>query len=98
LTQVLSDMAEGNISSEMLQKTKTNLMGGFALRMDSNSERAGLLSMMGMYQRPLDYLQHWTQSIESVTLPTCKGLPSATCIHKAGSGYGLVLWLQSKSM
>ncbi|MDX8384061.1 MAG: pitrilysin family protein [Ghiorsea sp.] len=68
LTQVLSDMAKGNISSEMLQKTKTNLMGGFALRMDSNSERAGLLSMMGMYQRPLDYLQHWTQSIESVTL------------------------------
>ena len=47
-------------------------MGGFAQRMDSNRERAGLLAMMGVYQRPLDYLQNWTKSVRYVTLADVK--------------------------
>jgi len=68
LKQVLKDLSEGNISQDMLDKSKQNLMGGFAQRMDSNRERVGLLAMMGFYHRPLDYLENWTKSVKSVTL------------------------------
>ena len=68
LKQVLADMASGKITQDMLDKSKTNLMGGFAQRMDSNRERVGLLAMMGFYHRPLDYLENWTKSVKSVTL------------------------------
>lgn len=68
LKEVLKALSEGAITQEMLDKSKTNLMGGFAQRMDSNRERVGLLGMMGLYHRPLDYLQNWTESVKSVTL------------------------------
>ncbi len=68
LRDVLQGLANGHFTQEDLDKSKTNLIGGFAQRMDSNQERAGLLSMMGMYDRPLSYLQDWTKSIESVNL------------------------------
>ncbi|HIP06493.1 MAG TPA: insulinase family protein [Mariprofundaceae bacterium] len=68
IQQVLQSLADGGITQDMLDKSKTNLMGGFAQRMDSNRERVGLLAMMGLYHRPLDYLENWTKSVESVTL------------------------------
>lgn len=73
LKEVLQGLADGHISEEDLMKSKTNMMGGFAQRMDSNNERAGLLAMMGVYHRPLDYLENWTKSVESVTLADIKG-------------------------
>ncbi|MDX8387992.1 MAG: pitrilysin family protein [Ghiorsea sp.] len=72
LKEVLQGLADGKISQNDLKKSKTNMMGGFAQRMDSNSERAGLLAMMGVYDRPLDYLENWTKSVESVTLGDIK--------------------------
>ncbi|HKI59811.1 MAG TPA: pitrilysin family protein [Mariprofundaceae bacterium] len=65
---VINDMYEGNISQKQLQQTKANLIGSFAQRMDSNRERVGLMGMIGFYQMPLDYLQVWTEKVESVTL------------------------------
>ncbi|MDQ6980320.1 MAG: pitrilysin family protein [Ghiorsea sp.] len=72
LRDVLQGLADGHISRADLNKSKRNLMGGFAQRMDSNRERAGLLAMMGVYQRPLDYLQNWTKSVRYVTLADVK--------------------------
>ncbi len=68
LRQVLRKLSQGKISQEMLDKSKQNLAGGFAQRMDSNRERVELLAMMGLYHRPLDYLEHWTKRVRSVTL------------------------------
>ena len=72
LRDVLQGLADGKISQKDLDKSKRNLVGGFAQRMDSNRERAGLLAMMGMYNRPLNYLQNWTKSVSSVTLADVK--------------------------
>ncbi len=72
LRDVLKDLADGHISQTDLNKSKRNLMGSFAQRMDSNRERAGLLAMMGVYKRPLNYLQNWTKSVSSVTLADVK--------------------------
>ncbi|MEB2351365.1 MAG: pitrilysin family protein [Burkholderiaceae bacterium] len=51
-----------------LQAAKSNLVGGFALRIDSNRKILGNLATIGFYGLPLDYLDHWTARIEAVTL------------------------------
>ncbi|MDQ6978602.1 MAG: pitrilysin family protein [Mariprofundaceae bacterium] len=68
----LQNMAEGHIDANRLDKTKGNLTGGFAQRMDSNRERVGLIAMIGFYHLPLNYLQQWTKRIESVNLADVK--------------------------
>jgi len=65
---VLSDMAAGHISSKQLKASKENLTGSFAQRMDSNRERVGLISMIGLYNLPLDYLSRWIERVQAVTL------------------------------
>jgi len=69
---VMQSMANGNITKQQLKATKSNLIGSFAQRMDSNRERVGLLSMIGFYQMPLNYLQAWTAHVEAVTLADVK--------------------------
>jgi len=69
---VMQSMADGKIDKKHLNASKSNLIGSFAQRMDSNRERIGLLSMIGFYQMPLDYLQRWTAHVQSVTLADVK--------------------------
>lgn len=65
---VMQSLVDGKIDKKQLDATKNNLIGSFAQRMDSNRERVGLLSMIGFYQMPLDYLERWTAHVQSVTL------------------------------
>jgi len=69
---VLRAMHDGNISQAELDAAKANLSGGFAHRLDSNGKRVGLLSMIGFYGMPMDYLQAWEANINSVTLAEVK--------------------------
>ncbi|MDX8405419.1 MAG: pitrilysin family protein [Mariprofundus sp.] len=70
--QVLHDMATGTITAKQLADSKANLSGSFAQRMDSNRERVGLISMIGLYNLPLDYLASWTKHVDAVTLAQVK--------------------------
>lgn len=70
--QVLAEMAAGKISKSTMIASKENLTGSFAQRMDSNRERVGLISIIGLYDLPLDYLNNWTTNIEAVTLKQVK--------------------------
>ncbi|MBL1353510.1 MAG: insulinase family protein [Zetaproteobacteria bacterium] len=69
---VMKSMVAGDIDPKRLQATKDNLTGGFAQRMDSNRERVGLMAMIGFYQMPLNYLQGWTEQVDSVTVADIK--------------------------
>ncbi|RPH66958.1 MAG: insulinase family protein [Burkholderiales bacterium] len=51
-----------------LKAAKSNLVGGFALRIDSNRKILDNLATIGFYRLPLDYLDRWTARIEAVTL------------------------------
>ncbi|MEA3405371.1 MAG: pitrilysin family protein [Pseudomonadota bacterium] len=64
--QTLKDFMAG-FSGEELQAIKDNLVGGFPLRLDSNSKILGYLSMIGFYNLPLDYLDEFPKAIEAVT-------------------------------
>jgi len=65
---LLADMAAGKITEKQMIASKSNLIGSFAQRMDSNRERVGLLAMIGTYNLPLNYLSTWTERVEAVTL------------------------------
>jgi len=69
---VLSAMAAGTITEKQMTASKDNLIGGFAQRMDSNRERVGLISMIGLYNLPLDYLSRWQTRVQAVTLEQIK--------------------------
>ena len=60
-------LAEGP-SEQELAAAKANLVGGFALRIDSNRKILDNLSTIGFYRLPLDYLDRWTERVQAVTV------------------------------
>lgn len=51
-----------------LEAAKQNLIGGFPLRIASNSKIIEYLSMIGFYRLPLDYLHTFTDRVAAVTV------------------------------
>lgn len=64
-------LKEGPTEHE-LKAAKQNLVGGFALRVDTNRKLLDNLAQINYYDMPLDYLQTWTSKIEAVTLADVK--------------------------
>ncbi len=64
-------IANGPTEDELAQ-AKSNLVGGFPLRIDSNRKILDYLSMIGFYQLPLDYLDTWTAQVEAVDVAAVK--------------------------
>jgi zinc protease len=60
-------LAEGPTEAE-LTAAKANLVGGFALRIDSNRKILDYLSLIGFYRLPIDYLDRWTERVQAVTV------------------------------
>lgn len=55
-------------TEEELRAARQNLVGGFALRIDSNRKILDNLANIGWYRLPLDYLERWTDRVEAVTV------------------------------
>lgn len=70
--QVVSDYVKSGPSEEELELSKQNIISGFPLRVDSNKDILGYLSLIGYYDLPLDYLQEFTSNIQKVTLDDIK--------------------------
>ncbi len=60
-------VADGPLETE-LKAAKDNLIGGFALRLDSNRKLLDNVAAIAWNNLPLDYLDTWTQQVEKVTL------------------------------
>ncbi len=59
-------VADGPTEAEM-QAVKDNLIGGFALRIDSNRKLLDQVAAIAWHELPLDYLDTWTQRVRAVT-------------------------------
>ena len=70
--QVVKDFVASGPTEAELQAAKDNLIGGFALRLDSNRKLLGNLAGMAWNNLPLDYLDTWTQQVEKVTVADVK--------------------------
>ncbi len=64
-------VAEGPSAAE-LQAAKDNLIGGFALRIDSNRKLLDNVANIAWHGLPLDYLDTWTQQVARVTVADIK--------------------------
>jgi len=60
-------VAEGPTEAE-LKAAKDNLIGGFALRIDSNRKLLDNVANIAWYGLPLDYLDTWTQQVARVSV------------------------------
>ncbi len=67
LNQTLADFVKNGVTETELTAAKNNIIGGFAMRFDTNKELANYVSMIGFYQMPLDYLDTFQQNIQNVT-------------------------------
>ncbi|TAM46227.1 MAG: insulinase family protein, partial [Burkholderiaceae bacterium] len=64
-------IAEGPTEAE-LKAAKDNLIGGFALRIDSNRKLLGNIANIAWNNLPLDYLDTWTEQVQKVTVTDIK--------------------------
>ena len=64
-------IAEGPSEVELVQ-AKSNLTGGFPLRIDSNKKILDYLSVIGFYKLPLDYLDTWVDKVNAVDVAAVK--------------------------
>ena len=64
-------IAEGPTEKE-LKAAKDNLIGGFALRIDSNRKLLGNVANIAWNGLPLDYLEHWTDRVQALTTKDVK--------------------------
>jgi zinc protease len=70
--QVLGEfVAQGPTGAE-LKAAKDNLIGGFALRIDSNRKLLGNVANIAWYGLPLDYLDTWTEHVRQVSVADIK--------------------------
>ncbi|MFT4242881.1 MAG: pitrilysin family protein [Acidovorax sp.] len=60
-------VAEGPTEAE-LRAAKDNLIGGFALRIDSNKKLLGNVANIAWNDLPLTYLDDWTKKVEALTV------------------------------
>jgi zinc protease len=65
--QVVKDFVEQGPTEAELQAAKDNLIGGFALRIDSNRKLLENVASIGWNRLPLDYLDRWTENMAKVT-------------------------------
>ena len=59
-------VAEGPTKDE-LEASLSNIIGGFALNLDSNSKLVSNLAMIGFYDLPLDYLETYIDNMRDVS-------------------------------
>lgn len=60
-------VADGPTAAE-LRAAKDNLIGGFALRIDSNKKLLGNVANIAWNDLPLDYLDRWTERVDALTV------------------------------
>jgi zinc protease len=63
----LNKFVETGPTPEETAAAKSNLVGGFSLRIDNNRKILDNVAAVGFYKLPIDYLDTWTSKIQSVT-------------------------------
>ena len=70
--ETLKTFVDNGANAKELKDAKDNLIGGFALRLDSNSKVLDYLAVIGFYGLPLNFLDDYTKQVNKVTLAQIK--------------------------
>jgi zinc protease len=66
--EVLAKFVQQGPTEQELQAAKDNLIGGFALRLDSNRKLLDNVANIAWNKLPLDYLETWTAQVQKLTV------------------------------
>lgn len=72
LGETLRDYINKGPTEKELKRSRQNITGGWALRVDSNKKITEYVAMIGFYGLPLDYLDTFTGKVEAVTIEGIK--------------------------
>jgi len=70
--EVIADFVRNGPTETELRAAKDNLIGGFALRIDSNRKLLANVVNIARNGLPLDYLDHWTDRVQALTVADVK--------------------------
>ena len=89
---VLDEFLDRGPSAAEMKAAKQNLVGGFALRIDSNRKLLDQVALIGYYQLPLGWLDEFTARVEKVSVAEVRAVfarrvrPGNLVTVVAGSG------------
>ncbi|MDH5857689.1 M16 family metallopeptidase [Lampropedia aestuarii] len=66
--EIVADFVANGPTEKELQDAKANLIGGFALRIDSNEKLLGNVANIAWNDLPLDYLNTWSDKVQAITV------------------------------
>lgn len=66
--ETLARFVQDGPTEAELRAAKDNLVGGFALRIDSNRKLLGNVANIALNDLPLDYLDGWTRRVQALTV------------------------------
>jgi zinc protease len=93
MRETLARFVSDGPSEQDLEAAKSNLIGGFPLRISSNGKIIEYLAMMGFYDYPLDYLETLTGKLAAVSAAQVRdafsrriGGPAGIAVVVGGNG------------
>jgi zinc protease len=72
IKETLDNFIKNGITEAELKAAKANIIGGFPMRIDSNSKILEYLAVIGFYKLPLNYLDEYNSNVEKVTVAQIK--------------------------
>lgn len=72
IQKIIRDLVTEGPTSEEIAITKQRLKGQFAIGLESNADIVEVLTMMGFYDLPLDYLNRYWDNVDQVTSDAVK--------------------------
>ncbi|HAF01962.1 MAG TPA: peptidase M16 [Methylophilaceae bacterium] len=69
VNETVATFVSKGVTEKELRAAKDNIIGGFPMRIDSNSKILDYLGVIGFYQLPLTYLDDFNREINKVTVP-----------------------------
>jgi zinc protease len=70
--ETVNQFIEGGVTEAELKAAKSNIIGGFPMRIDSNSKILDYLAVIGFYKLPLNYLDEYNGNVAKVTVAQIK--------------------------
>jgi zinc protease len=72
VNETVAKFIQNGVTEKELKSAKDNIIGGFPMRIDSNSSILDYLSVIGFYKLPLTYLDDFNKKVAGVTTKQIK--------------------------
>ena len=72
VNETIAKFMRNGVTEKELKAAKSNIIGGFPMRIDSNNKILDYLSIIGFYQLPMTYLDDFNKEVAKVTTAQIK--------------------------